>query len=1710
MAAKSNNKKNDNKSGQDSFLITGIGASAGGVEALTTFFENVPHDSGIAYVVILHLSPDHDSQLTEVLKTTASIPVQQVTERVEVRPDTVYVIPPNQHLEMQDNHITVSPNLTTQDRRAPVDIFFRTLAESHTSRAVGVILSGTGANGSMGIKRIKERGGAAFVQNPREATYNDMPRNAIATGLIDDIVSVSKLPACIIAYKNSLGTIDIPEETAEKPDDSQESLRIIFMQLRLQTGHDFSNYKRPTLLRRIERRINIRQLPGLVEYAAYLTQHPEEAHSLLKDLLISVTNFFRDKKPFETMEQDILPRIFLEKKEPYQIRIWVAGCATGEEAYSLAMLCSERMTNMIDPPKVQIFATDIDENAINFARAGLYTINDAADVSPERLQRFFTMEGEQYLVKREIREMIIFATHNVLKDPPFSHLDLASCRNMLIYLNGTAQERVMETLHFALNPGGFLMLGTSESVDATSDLYAIVNREDHIYQSKSVGRRHIPVSDPFPPDTPKAAKGIPMRHGNIHQPSERITYGELHQSLLEEYAPPSVVVNTEYDILHLSERAGRYLQVGGGELSRNLLKLIRPELRLELRTALYRAIQRNIPSEARNLKVTIDERTETINIQIRPVLQDKNDSGGFLLVLFEQSNDDVADLHITTTDEPLARQLEDELIRVKSQLRASSDQYEVQTEELKATNEELQAMNEELRSSTEELETSKEELQSINEELRTVNQELKVKVEEATLFSNNLQNLMNSANIGTIFLDRSFRVILYTPAALQIFNLIPSDHSRALSDITNRLQDDNLMENAQLVLDKLSVVEQEMLLNDGRVFFTRFSPYRTDEDRIQGVVITFLDISGRRQAEKSLLKAHHRLQQAMETAKIFAWEMDPGNRNWEWSENLEEVVGFSLPSDIGNIIQLIHPDDMQSAMKAINHTVETGAPYASEYRIVNPANGAETWFYSKGALMKNGIPGEARLLGISQNITERKQSQQALEESESRFRTLTDVVPQIIWTNLADGTANYFNERWYDYSGLTYKESVGLGWEAIVHPEDARASSQQWQQALEAGRIFDIEYRLRDKDGNYNWFIARNVPLRNAAGEITGWFGSATDIENLKQAEHALHESRERLRVTVESATDFAIITFNTQELIEGWNTGASRIFGYTESEMLGKASDIIFTPKDRENGVPQYEFKSAREKGRAEDERWHIRKSNERLYASGVMTPIYDNGVLSGYVKVARDITQQKRSEDALAISEERYRVALQSAEMGAWDWNVSDDTIQWNDQHYSLLGLEPDNIPRKSEFFLRFIHPEDVESVKEALKKALQTGLFQMDAFRVVHPSEMIRWMSGYGRVIEHEDDEQPKRMVGVMYDISDRVATETGFRDKHLQLEIAQRAARVGIWGFDLIDMKGIATPELLELTGYPDTTDTWELDVFLEMVNIDDRPEVRKALRKAASEQSGIELEFRMDHPERGTQWMLMRGQYIAPYDKMKASLMGSLIDITERRLFEEQKDAFIGIASHELRTPVTSIKAYAEVLEEIFEEAGDKGSSDLMRKLDGQVDRLTELIHALLDTTSIVNGRMLLQLTEFDIDELVSEVADSMATTTQTHKIQLEVMASSTISADRERIRQVLNNLMGNAIKYSPNANKIKVTAKSDESQVIICVQDFGIGIDKDIQDKIFERFYRSLDAQVSTFSGLGLGLFISAGIIQNHKGTIYVNSKKGKGSTFCFTLPRIT
>jgi len=857
------------------FPIVGVGASAGGLKALQQFFQHMPDDSGMAFVVILHLSPTYESNAASLLQHFTAMPVVQVNEAVPVAPNRIYVIPPTKHLTMADGMVRLQEPGGPRERRAPIDLFFRTLADTHGRLATGVVLSGSGADGANGLMRIKEHGGVALAQDPEEAEYADMPRSAIATGLVDYVLPIAALPGALIEYWRGVENLRLLAESLPQPDDDAETLRQILALLRARTNHDFSQYKHPTLLRRIARRMQVNAVSTLSSYLTILRAKPEEAQALLRDLLISVTNFFRDQDAWLALES-IIPQMFAAKRLDDQVRVWVAGCATGEEAYSVAILLYEYAATLDAPPAIQIFASDIDEDAIATARQGLYPETIAVDVPPERLARFFTSEQGRYRVKKEIRDLVLFAVHNVLRDPPFSRLDLITCRNLLIYLNRDVQEQLLQLFHFTLRPNGALLLGASESTDGIPSLFTVIDKAQRLFERRTVPST-TPPNMPTMPLVGPAHRQIASA-GQASVDGSMRSFNELHQRLLAEYSPPSVIINETYDIAHLSRGGGRFLEFTEGEMSPNLIKLIHPDLRIELRTALLSAAQQNARIETRRVRLDLQGEARLVSLIVQP-LQAPEWARGYCLVVF----DDVADISdserpLAGDAEPLIGQLEEELQRTKDQLRTTIEQYETAVEEYKAANEELQAINEELRAASEELETSKEELQSVNEELITVNQEMKHKVEELSQTNNDLQNLMASTNIGTIFIDRELRIKFYTPSAQVLFNLIPSDLSRPLAHVTHTLEYDKLPQDAAHVLETLTIITREIRSTSGRWYLARLIPYRTTEDQIDGVTLTFVDITDRKQSEDALRESELRLPEILQYIPSAVLIAEPGGK----------------------------------------------------------------------------------------------------------------------------------------------------------------------------------------------------------------------------------------------------------------------------------------------------------------------------------------------------------------------------------------------------------------------------------------------------------------------------------------------------------------------------------------------------------------------------------------------------------------------------------------------------------------------------------------------------------------------------------------------------------------------------------------------------------------------------------------------------------------
>ena len=953
--------------------IVGIGASAGGLDALKQFFSCTPRDSGLAYVVVVHLMPEQPSMLVDLLQPFVGMPVQQVTGDLLVEPDNVYVISPGRNLSTIDSHLRVSDIESQRRHRAPIDHFFDTLARTHGEQAVGVILSGTGADGSVGVSMIKEHGGLTIAQEPTDAEFDGMPQSAIATGLIDLVLPVREMPAHILRFMNTRPLIELAEDVKEQSQSDRQALQQIFGQVRARAGQDFSRYKQSTVLRRIRRRMQLHHKERLSDYLELMRRDPGEAHLLAEELLITVTQFFRDSDAFNYLDKEAIPLLFQGKDKNDRVRVWSVGCATGEEAYSLAMLLLEKSGRQEQGPEIEIFASDLHEGSLARAREGVYPDTIEAYVSPQRLRRFFSKEDGVYRVRKEVREVVVFAAHNLLKDPPFSRLDLVACRNLLIYLQRDTQDKVIGLFHYALKPGGLLWLGPAETVDRTG-LFQPENKRLSLYR-----RRNVPPPEPALPVFPDTRRTGGWNNAGAGPYEPAPSYGALHQRMVERWALPSVLVDQDHRIVHSSEHAGRYLHVPGGEPSANVFKLVREELRVELRAALHAAVERGAPVRTDPVAIVLDGEPRQIVLHVRP--SQDGELGGLSLIIFDEMDGGNTAVPQAGTVNCADRS---ELDRTKERLRAVIEQYETSQEEMRAANEELQSANEELRSTMEELETSKEELQSMNEELQTVNQENRHKVEELSQLTADLNNLMAATDIATLFLDRDLRILRVTPQAGKLFQIRARDRGRPLTELRRLVAYEQLEEDARGVFETLSLVQREVQCEDGAWYLARVLPYRSAADQIQGVVITLIE------------------------------------------------------------------------------------------------------------------------------ITQLKQAELALRDSEERFRALVTASAQIVWTTNAAGQLAEDSPSWRAFTGQTSEQCRDDGWVQAVYPEDRARALDEWRRCVAEVKPFTAEFRLQHVGGGWRWTHVRAVPLRDDTGAIRGWVGMNIDITDRKTAEETLRAEDRR------------------------------------------------------------------------------------------------------------------------------------------------------------------------------------------------------------------------------------------------------------------------------------------------------------------------------------------------------------------------------------------------------------------------------------------------------------------------------------------------------------------------------------------------------------------------------------------------------------------------
>lgn len=1114
--------------------ICAIGASAGGVRALQDFFGAIDDDLGLAYVVVIHLAPDHPSQLGAILAGRTKMPVEQVEHTLKLRPNCVYVIAPDRELAIEGGNLAAHAVTEPRSKRLPIDRFFSSVASAHRD-GMAVVLSGSGSDGALGIRAIKEAGGVIFVQDPNEAEYSMMPQSAIATGVADFIAPVHILVQRIEeVVRNKSVMREIKEEEAE-----QNFSKIISL-LQARTGHDFSHYKRTTVTRRVTRRMQVTRHENIGSYINYLRSTPEEARELLADLLISVTSFFRDKEAFEALAKKAIKPLFKRLDEILGVRIWVVGCATGEEVYSIAMLLLEEADHANFHVPIQIFATDLDERALLVAREGRYPKAIAADVSEERLRRFFVEEGEHYRIRKEVRDLVLFASHSVLKDPPFIRIDLISCRNLLIYLDRELQRQLCTVLHYALKPEGYLFLGSAESVEAFSDLFHVIDRGARLYAAKPTAEHVAPVFPPFTFEHHRArAEYVPQRLDSV------AALARIHASALERQSPPSALVDADYRLRHVSATAGRFICPTEGPISTEVWQLVRPELRLDLKLALQRAFEHKESTLTLPITMEIDRERRRI-LEYVTLIEADGGAAPYALVLFLDAGPagPLEEVSAGAEQADEKRRLVQELTVAQERLTTNQKQYDEVLQELRASNEELQSINEEYRSTSEELETSKEELQSINEELKTVNAELKSELENVSAAHSDLQNLMSTTEIGTLFLDQKMQIKLFTPTVAKHFNITQGDLGRVITDFTHRLRYDDLESDAKKVLKSLAPMEVEIRTLDDHWLLMRIRPYRTIENVIDGVVVTLADVTELKRTEEALaveLRAMDRLQQ-LSTEVAASVKLEPALMLV--LDTTMELLG----ADLG-YIQLYDSGSGKLRIAAqrgferafLEHFAEmdassaaaSGRALATRQQVLIEDIEKEPIFQAglewaaaagfRAAQTTPLIVGDGNVVGMLSThfrqprgfsahdirlivICARQAAdsinayllQESLRKSEFRMREVLETSTVGVMFIDANGTISDSNNAFLQMTGYSRVEldAGELTWRKLTPPEWIAASEEQFDKAGTSGLIGPYEKEYVRKDGSRCWILFAGRKLDD--GTIAKY---CIDISDRKRAE---------------------------------------------------------------------------------------------------------------------------------------------------------------------------------------------------------------------------------------------------------------------------------------------------------------------------------------------------------------------------------------------------------------------------------------------------------------------------------------------------------------------------------------------------------------------------------------------------------------------------------
>lgn len=1079
--------------------FVGIGASAGGLEAIESFFKHMPADSGLAFVVVQHLSPDYKSMMAELLSKHTAMPVQRAEEGMRVEANHIYLIPPKKNLSIFHGKLLLTDQEHNRGINLPIDLFLRSLAEDQGEKTVAIILSGTGSDGTRGIRAVKEAGGMIMVQDEESAKFDGMPKSAIASGLPDYILPPPEMPRQLLAFVKH--PYAVKAEISDVLLSDEDGLTRIFALLRERHKVDFTYYKPSTVVRRIERRMGVRQVNDLRDYVKYLERYPNEVSTLYQELLIGVTSFFRDKEAWDLLGEQILPELF-SRKEVKEVRLWSAGCSTGEEAYSLAILCREVMEGLGKAVDVKVFATDVDREAVLAAGNGVFPEGIAADLPPNLLAKYFYPKDDSFHIVRNVREMVVFAQHNLLKDPPFTKIDFISCRNLLIYLQPVLQKKVLDLFSFSLNEGGVLLLGTSETLGEAQDQYEVLHQKWKLFRSH--GRRPLAHTERLAFDVgvrPLRSRGGGIGQAQLQMFEEERVLDRLARGLSGDYLPLTLVVNEAMELVHLVGDGGDFFRLPFGKLTSDVTKMAHRDLAIPVATGLQKVFKELRELAYSNIHVRHGSHTDLVQMRIRP-LPCKKGQEPLAAILVEPvaPAPEVPSRSVLNYD--LDKEAEQRIQDLEQELQFTRENLQATVEELETSNEELQATNEELLASNEELQSTNEELQSVNEELYTVNAEYQSKINELTDLNNDLDNLLASTQVATLFLDERLRLRRFTPPVTRILRILATDVGRPLEHITHSLVDVDLATMAHQVLDSGIGREQEVDSNDGRGYLLQFTPYQAGNHTTAGVVINFIDISAVRQAAAALRRSEQRYEMAQRAAGHGSWDWDIASGILEWSSQIEPMFGIE-PGTFGGtfdaFLMNVHPDDREMVQRAVDDALEEDIPYDVEHRVRWP-DGSVHWVAETGRVYRDERGRALRMVGVVQDVTERRRAEQALRAAYDELHRTKEALDGILRAApvgiglVKARMVMWVNDTVLTLTGFAREELEGRS-ARVLYPDDAEFESvgrEKYAQIALRGSG-SVETRWRRKDGGVVNVLLSSTPL-NPADLGEGVIFTAVDL----------------------------------------------------------------------------------------------------------------------------------------------------------------------------------------------------------------------------------------------------------------------------------------------------------------------------------------------------------------------------------------------------------------------------------------------------------------------------------------------------------------------------------------------------------------------------------------------------------------------------------------